>query len=80
MYVDVSQPAKELLRRGEADVFSEVARSTHVAGASEGEAEAALGAQPGGVLNRSSFRRGHAGQVMRACMHAAQGACHAIHA
>jgi len=38
---------------------------THVAGAAEGNEEAAMGGQPTGKLARNSFRAGHAGQVER---------------
>lgn len=68
MYIDLTKPARaalaaasdygELLREAEA-------AGTHVAGAAEGEEEAAMGAQPTGVLARNSFRAGHSGQVVR---------------
>ena len=69
MYVDLTKPARSALAA--AGSYEELLREaaaagTHVAGAAEGEEEAAMGAQPTGVLARSSFRAGHAGQVVRA--------------
>jgi DNA polymerase eta len=67
MYIDLSKPAHAALSA--ASDYSELLREaeaagTHVAGAAEGAEEAAMGAQPTGVLARSSFRAGHAGQVL----------------
>ena len=66
MYLDVTESARALLAasRAHAEVLAEAAEAgTHVAGAAEAADEAAKGAQPTGVLARSSFRAGHAGQV-----------------
>lgn len=76
MYVDLTVPAKALLAAAAShgDIFHEaLCAGTHVAGASEAAEEAALGAQPGGVLARNSFRAGHAGQVERAIDEASEG-------
>ncbi|KAL1527241.1 hypothetical protein AB1Y20_015917 [Prymnesium parvum] len=68
MYLDLTAPARRLLAAAGSyqQVFDEAAAAgTHVAGAAEAEEEASRGAQPGGVLSRSSFRAGHTGQVHR---------------
>lgn len=70
MYVDVTAPARRLLAEAgsPASLFEEaLALGTHVAGGVEGAEEASRGSAPvGEPLNRSSFRSGHAGQVVRA--------------
>lgn len=75
MYLDVTAPARRLLtQRSHADIFAEaLATGTHVAGSAEAAEEAGRGAQPTGVLARSSFRAGHAGQVVRAVDDASAG-------
>lgn len=69
MYLDLTVPAKRLLggSASRQELYGEaLAAGTHLAGAAEAAEEANRGAQPTGVLARSSFRAGHAGQVVRA--------------
>ena len=68
MYVDVTEPARAVLAGAPVGLLAREAaeeHGTHVAGATEAADEAGRGAQPGGVLARSSFRAGHAGQRER---------------
>ena len=66
MYVDLTKPARDALAASSSyeQLLREAeASDTHVAGAAEGAAEGAMGAQPTGMLARNSFRAGHAGEL-----------------
>lgn len=68
IYVDITLPARSLLAATgiEGVVAEMIPLGTHVAGAAEGESEAAMGQQSkDGPLSRGAFRAGHSGQVER---------------